>query len=231
MTEKSINKPRSSLLIILECVVYIVVKNRSRKAIEPLIAAVILVAVAIALSVAVAFWLSGVVGGYTKYEQIEVSTAYADWNETLGTWVVVLQLKNTGSSDSTVEEIFVNGRPHDAYVAVPCTSDEWAYGYYNSKVSITASDLANVTDSPYTTSEKPTVKDNVDGYVNVTKNYAELKKVDFEHGVPLKSGEEMTVVVLVKGPELGGEFKHGASIEFKIHTSAGRDYPKSVKLP
>ena len=206
------------------------IKTRRRKrGIEPLIAAVILVAVAIALAVAVAFWMSGIIGGYTKYEQLEVSAGYADWNEDNQTWIVVLQVKNTGSSDATIDEIYVNGRPHDAYLSIP----DSAYGYSTQKLALTARDLALST-----TSTKPYLQYNTTYYVVISGATTKgLKPFDFTNGVPLKSGDQITIVILIEGPghtwpnNGGTDFKHGATVEFRIHTSAGRDYPKSISLP
>lgn len=207
------------------------IKTRRRKrGIEPLIAAVILVAVAIALAVAVAFWMSGIIGGYTKYEQLEVSAGYADWNEDNQTWIVVLQVKNTGSSDATIDEIYVNGRPHDAYLSIPNS----AYGYSTQKLALTARDLALST-----TQTSPYLQyDTTPSYVVISDATTKgLKPFDFTNGVPLKSGDQITIVILIEGPghtwpnNGGTDFKHGATVEFRIHTSAGRDYPKSISLP
>jgi hypothetical protein len=66
---------------------------------------VILVAVAIVIAIAVAFWASGLVGVFTRFEKIEIVSAYWDGTK------VVLIAKNTGSSNSTVDMIFVNGVP------------------------------------------------------------------------------------------------------------------------
>jgi hypothetical protein len=61
--------------------------------------------VAIVIAIAVAFWASGLVSVFTRFEKIEIVSAY--WN---GTNVVVIA-KNSGSSDAVVDAIFVNGRP------------------------------------------------------------------------------------------------------------------------
>ncbi len=62
-------------------------------------------AVAIVIAIAVAFWASGLVGVFTRFEKIEIVSAY--WN---GVNVTVIA-KNSGSSDAVVDGIFVNGRP------------------------------------------------------------------------------------------------------------------------
>ncbi len=81
---------------------------RSRSGISPVVATVILVAVAIVIAIAVAFWASGLVGVFTRYEKIEISAAYYDGSN------VVLKVKNTGSADATIDNIYVNGIPLDS---------------------------------------------------------------------------------------------------------------------
>jgi flagellin-like protein len=81
------------------------VKGRKNSGISPVVATVILVAVAIVIAIAVAFWASGLVGVFTRFEKIEIVSAYWD-----GSQVVVIA-KNSGSSDAVVDAIFVNGRP------------------------------------------------------------------------------------------------------------------------
>jgi len=79
--------------------------DRRRSGISPVVATVILVAVAIVIAIAVAFWASGLVGVFTRFEKIEIQAAYWD-----GTEVVVIA-KNTGSSPAVVDMIIVNGLP------------------------------------------------------------------------------------------------------------------------
>jgi len=80
---------------------------RSRSGISPVVATVILVAVAIVIAIAVAFWASGLVGIFTRFEKIEIVSAYADVSSNQ----VILVVKNTGSSDTVIDAIFINGKP------------------------------------------------------------------------------------------------------------------------
>jgi len=80
--------------------------SRSRLGISPVVATVILVAVAIVIAIAVAFWASGLVGIFTRFEKLEITSAYAD----VGKSQVVLIVKNTGSSDTVIDAIFINGK-------------------------------------------------------------------------------------------------------------------------
>ncbi|MEM2495198.1 MAG: archaellin/type IV pilin N-terminal domain-containing protein, partial [Nitrososphaerota archaeon] len=52
--------------------------NRKNKGISPVVATVIIVAIAIALAIAVALWASGLVGIFTRFEEVKVVSAYAE---------------------------------------------------------------------------------------------------------------------------------------------------------
>ncbi len=203
----------------------------NKKGISPVIATVIIVSVAIAIAVAVAFWMTGITGLFTRYEKVEVTNAYADWNSSGRFWVIVMQLRNSGSDDATIDEIFINGRPHNSITNLT-DNHTW---YYDGKVT-------------------PDIKKSDSG---MTIEYSENQKFenfDFTNGVPLKAGEDMTIVIIMFGPgydddswdnhnwchSINGNkvegygavgFKHGASIEIKIHTASGKEYPKTMVLP
>jgi flagellin-like protein len=81
------------------------VKGRKKSGISPVVATVILVAVAIVIAIAVAFWASGLVGVFTRFEKIEIQAAYWDGSN------VVLIARNTGSSMAVVDMILANGAP------------------------------------------------------------------------------------------------------------------------
>jgi FlaG/FlaF family flagellin (archaellin) len=78
---------------------------RGKAGISPVVATVILVAVAIVIAIAVAFWASGLVGVFTRFEKIEIQAAYWDGSN------VVILARNTGSSIAVVDMILVNGAP------------------------------------------------------------------------------------------------------------------------
>ena len=71
----------------------------------------ILVAVTIVVAVAVSYWMGGIAGLYTRFEKVEISSAYATYGATAfnGTdagWDITVNLKNSGSADATIESIF-----------------------------------------------------------------------------------------------------------------------------
>ena len=83
--------------------------RRSSSGISPVVATVILVAIAIVIAIAVAFWASGLVGVFTRFEKIEITAAYPQQDD--GGYDVVLVVKNTGSATATIDDIYVNGVP------------------------------------------------------------------------------------------------------------------------
>jgi len=89
---------------------------RKRRAVSPVIATVILVAVTITVAVAVSYWMSSIAGQYTSFEKVEIQSAYATIIPTgapvnVGSWIIHLELKNTGSATSTLIRVFVNEIP------------------------------------------------------------------------------------------------------------------------
>lgn len=85
--------------------------NRGKSGISPVMATVILVAIAIVIAIAVAFWATGLVGVFTRFEKLEVVSAYysSDGKK------VMLTVRNTGSADTSIDNIFING--------IPCITD------------------------------------------------------------------------------------------------------------
>jgi len=86
------------------------------KAISPVIATVIIIAVAISIAIAVAFWITGISTSFTRYEKLTIVTAYAI--EGTNEWRITLHVSNTGSSDTTIDEIYINGKPYSVYSGI-----------------------------------------------------------------------------------------------------------------
>ena len=80
-------------------------KGRKNSGISPVVATVILVAVAIVIAIAVAFWASGLVGVFTRFEKLEIVSAIMT-DETTFT----VRIRNTGSADSAIIQVVVQGR-------------------------------------------------------------------------------------------------------------------------
>jgi len=87
--------------------------SRKRRAVSPVIATVILVAITITVAVAVSYWMSGIAGQYTKFEKIEIQSGYSEkidngLSPASYGWQITLEMKNTGSATSTLLRVFVN---------------------------------------------------------------------------------------------------------------------------
>jgi flagellin-like protein len=81
----------------------------NRKAISPVISTIIIVAVAIAISIAVAFWLGGITSIFTRFEKLEITSAYAE--KANSGWTIILEVKNTGTTAVTITDVLINGIP------------------------------------------------------------------------------------------------------------------------
>ncbi len=100
--------------------------RRCIKAVSPVIATIIIVAIAITMSIAVAYWLLGLGGSFTKFEKVEFLTAYAD-TESDGNFTLTLNMKNTGSATATITDtqILYNGKPAAAYNSTGALFAPW----------------------------------------------------------------------------------------------------------
>jgi flagellin-like protein len=81
------------------------VEGRKKSGISPVVATVILVAVAIVTAIAVAFWASGLVGVFTRFEKLEIVSAIMTDEDTF-----TVRIRNTGSADSSIIQVVVQGR-------------------------------------------------------------------------------------------------------------------------
>lgn len=84
---------------------------QKRKAVSPVIATVILVAVAITVAVGVSYWMGGISSQYTQFEKVEIQTGYAEYDTVNTLWKVTMVVKNSGSADATINLAFLNDVP------------------------------------------------------------------------------------------------------------------------
>ena len=91
--------------------------RKGRRGISPVISTIIIVAVAIAISIAVAFWLGGITAIFTRFEKLEITSAYATATNSSDTWKIVISVKNTGTSDATITDILINNIPIKEYAS------------------------------------------------------------------------------------------------------------------
>ena len=80
---------------------------RSKKALSPVVAAIILIAVTVAVSIAVAAWMGALTFTFMGYEKLEITTVRWQW-AAAGSRYVNVTLKNSGTKDLTVTQIKIN---------------------------------------------------------------------------------------------------------------------------
>jgi flagellin-like protein len=156
-------------------------KNRSRRAVSPVIATVILVAIAITIAIAVAYWMGGIAGQYTRFEQIEIQSAVVQSDgASPPQWNATLTLKNTGTRDTTLISVFINEVEVDAYGASGPAALQWTTNMSNTEV--------------------------------------------------ITSGDSAAIVIWLANPKTGSTVSSGTTINIKIHSAGGMDFPKLVEL-
>jgi flagellin-like protein len=91
---------------------------KSRKALSPVVAAIILIAVTVAVSIAVAAWMGALTFTFMKTEELKVLGSTWGANRAY----IDLSVKNTGSSALTVNQIRINDISNGTLTtAVPLT--------------------------------------------------------------------------------------------------------------
>ncbi len=84
--------------------------SKARRGISPVIVTLVLTGVAITAAVAASFWSGGIVGQFTKFEKVEIQSAWSELNGTFG-WLITLSVKNSGTASTTLNKVFINDRP------------------------------------------------------------------------------------------------------------------------
>jgi flagellin-like protein len=83
---------------------------QSRRAVSPVIATVIIVAIAIAISIAAGLWWTGTFQNFNKVEKVDM-ILYTEPGQQPGTFMIGIQMRNTGTRDTTINGIYLNGKP------------------------------------------------------------------------------------------------------------------------
>ncbi|MDW7988550.1 MAG: archaellin/type IV pilin N-terminal domain-containing protein [Nitrososphaerota archaeon] len=81
-------------------------KNKKSRGISPVIATIIMVAVAIVMSIAAAFWMTGLMGAFTKYESIAITQITIE--RKTGKWDITIVVNNTGTFSTTISAIYID---------------------------------------------------------------------------------------------------------------------------
>ncbi len=88
--------------------------RRNAKAVSPVIATIILVAMSIVMAIAVAYWALGIGNSFTKFEKVQYTSTYPVTNDN-STWTIFMNVKNTGTATATINNVFLNGQPFSSY--------------------------------------------------------------------------------------------------------------------
>jgi flagellin-like protein len=81
---------------------------RSRKALSPVVASIILIAVTVAVSIAVAAWMGALTFSFMGTEQLAITKMTWTWNTAPGSRTFMISLNNTGTKDLTITQVLVN---------------------------------------------------------------------------------------------------------------------------
>jgi len=82
--------------------------RKSRKALSPVIATIILIAVTVAVSIAVAAWMGALTFGFMGSSSLTISKVAFNGTSNVSTNTVVLTIKNTGTKTVTVGSVKIN---------------------------------------------------------------------------------------------------------------------------
>jgi len=195
-------------------------KLRKRRAVSPVIATVILVAITITVAVAVAYWMSSIAGQYTQFEKVEIQSGYASIVFDAPEVVEVSHMEDpTPLLPLSGDEYLVIDTPYS-----PETFDGW-------RITIK---LKNTGSAPSTIiscfiNEKPREEYGglilFDYFDDETQTILEM----LPEGVTLESGTSVTLyVTIIKGTEI--TFTSGTTINVKLHSAGGMDYIRLIQL-
>jgi flagellin-like protein len=81
---------------------------KSRKALSPVVASIILIAVTVAVSIAVAAWMGALTFSFMGTEQVRISKMTWTWSDTASARTFTIYVNNTGTKDVTINQIQVN---------------------------------------------------------------------------------------------------------------------------
>jgi len=100
---------------------------KSKKALSPVVAAIILIAVTVAVSIAVAAWMGSLTIGFMETSELTITELEFNYgNATTGS--IVVHVTNSGTSSFTVKNIRVNGEIMDLADWLSGSSDTVAPG-------------------------------------------------------------------------------------------------------
>jgi flagellin-like protein len=83
---------------------------KNRKALSPVVASIILIAVTVAVSIAVAAWMGALTFTFTATEQLQITDLDFIPTSGSGTKYINVTVRNTGTTPVTISEAWVNGQ-------------------------------------------------------------------------------------------------------------------------
>jgi len=83
---------------------------KSRKALSPVIAAIILIAVTVAVSIAVAAWMGALTFTFMATEQLQITNVQFSNSTSTAHDIIYITANNTGTSPVTINEVWVNNK-------------------------------------------------------------------------------------------------------------------------
>ncbi len=81
--------------------------KKNAKALSPVVASIILIAVTVAVSIAVAAWMGGMTTGFMQTEQLAITNVYFQGTDN-ATSTIVLTVNNIGTTDVSITSATVN---------------------------------------------------------------------------------------------------------------------------
>jgi len=81
---------------------------RNKKALSPVVASIILIAVTVAVSIAVAAWMGALTFTFMGTEQLTITKMTWSWSDTPASRQFTINVNNTGTKDLTINQVLVN---------------------------------------------------------------------------------------------------------------------------
>ena len=185
------------------------------RSMEPIIATVIIVAIVLIVGMAVAYWMGGIAGLYTRFEQLEIKAIYAAKESTTNTeyFVIYMAVENKGTAAATIEidNILINDVPLKEVTKEGAKTQYW----YSEEMP---SDISP-SDNPQTGNPQPNTW---------------LDATSVPVSITIDPGETYYILIAIPVDASiagAGTVTSGVTIEVKLHTAGGREYMKPITLP
>ncbi|MCW4050435.1 MAG: type IV pilin [Candidatus Bathyarchaeota archaeon] len=184
-------------------------RPNKRRAVSPVIATVILVAVTITVAVAVSYWMSNITGQYTSFEKIEIQSGYAV--NVAASPAIALEWEDT-DGDGVYDE---------GEVITQEAVDEVLAGWLIT-LELKNSGTSTATMTSVFINDKPIDQTNI-VCLQIDPDLAEPAKMIIESGVAV------TVFITINDVE-AVTYSSGTTINIKLHSASGMDYIRLIKL-